>query len=101
MVAIAVWQLRKTDPHRKRAFRVPAVGLVALLTVIGCLFLFFNLPKEAMLVLPVWTVIGIIFYALYGYRKSHLGRGIVEVPEADPDAPMPVGIRPPDGSYDN
>jgi hypothetical protein len=25
----------------------------------------------------------------------------VEVPEADPQAPMPVGIRPPDGSYDN
>jgi len=96
-----VWQLRRTDPHRRRAFRVPAVGLVATLTIIGCLFLFFNLPQDAMMVLPVWTAIGLVFYALYGYRKSHLGRGIVEVPEADPDAPMPVGIRPPDGSYDN
>jgi APA family basic amino acid/polyamine antiporter len=101
MVAIAVWQLRRTDPHRKRAFRVPAVGLVATLTILGCLFLFFNLPQDAMLVLPAWTAIGLVFYGLYGYRKSHLGRGLVEVPEADPDAPMPVGIRPPDGSYDN
>ncbi|MDQ4086639.1 MAG: amino acid permease, partial [Pseudomonadota bacterium] len=101
MVAIAVWQLRRIDPNRRRAFRVPAVGLVATLTVLGCLFLFFNLPKEAMLVLPIWTAIGVVFYAIYGYRKSHLGRGLVEVHEADPDAPMPVGIRPPDGSYND
>jgi APA family basic amino acid/polyamine antiporter len=83
MVAIAVWQLRRTDPNRRRAFRVPAVGLVATLTIIGCLFLFFNLPGEAMLVLPVWTGIGVVFYLLYGYRKSHLGRGLVEVHEPE------------------
>jgi basic amino acid/polyamine antiporter, APA family len=83
MVAIAVWQLRRRDPGRKRAFKVPALWLVAPLTVIGCLFLFFNLPQEAMLVLPIWTVIGIAIYYLYGYRKSHLGRGIVEVHETE------------------
>ena len=83
MVAIAVWQLRRLEPNRRRAFRVPAIGLVATLTVIGCLFLFFNLPGEAMLVLPTWTVIGIVIYAIYGYRKSHLGRGLVEVHESE------------------
>ncbi len=83
MVAITVWMLRRRDPHRKRAFKVPALGLVATLTVIGCLFLFFNLPGEAMLVLPIWTAIGIGIYFLYGYRKSHLGRGIVEVHESE------------------
>jgi basic amino acid/polyamine antiporter, APA family len=101
MVAIAVWQLRRTDPDRKRAFRVPAVGLVATLTVLGCLFLFLNLEQKAMIVLPLWTAGGLVFYWLYGYRHSHLGRGLVEVHEADPDAPMPVGIRPPDGSYND
>ena len=62
------------------------------LTVIGCLFLFFNLPVEAMLVLPVWTAIGIVLYYAYGYRKSHLGRGIVEVHEPeihDIEPPIP------------
>ena len=83
MVAIAVWQLRKRDPNRQRAFRVPAIAVVAPLTILGCLFLFFNLPTEAMLVLPIWTAIGIVFYAAYGYRKSHLGRGIVEVHEPE------------------
>ena len=83
MVAIAVWQLRRLDPGRKRAFRVPAVGLVALLTVLGCVFLFANLPIQAILVLPIWTAIGVVFYMAYGYGHSHLGRGIVEVHEPE------------------
>jgi APA family basic amino acid/polyamine antiporter len=96
MVAIAVWQLRRVDPARRRAFRVPAVGLVATLTVVGCLFLFFNLPFEAMMVLPAWTAIGVVFYLLYGYRHSHLGQGRVEVHEPEihdlnPDIPAVDG----------
>lgn len=83
MVAVAVWQLRKIDPSRVRPFRVPAIWLVAPLTILGCLFLFFNLPAPAMLVLPIWGVIGIAIYYLYGYRKSHLGRGLVEVHEPE------------------
>jgi APA family basic amino acid/polyamine antiporter len=83
MVAVAVWLLRRRDPNRVRAFRVPALWLVAPLTILGCLFLFFNLPIEAMLVLPVWTAIGLVVYFLYGYRHSHLGRGIVEVHEPE------------------
>ena len=83
MVAISVWMLRKKDPNRPRPFRVPAIALVAPLTILGCLFLFFNLPVEAMLVLPIWTAIGVVFYYLYGYRMSHLGRGLVEVHEPE------------------
>jgi len=83
MVAIVVWQLRRRDPHRPRAFRVPAVGLVAILTILGCMFLFANLPIEAILVLPIWTAIGVVIYFGYGYRHSHLGRGIVEVHEPE------------------
>ena len=92
MVAIAVWMLRRRDPDRPRGFRVPALWLVAPLTIVGCLFLFFNLPREAMLVLPVWTVIGVVLYYAYGDRKSHLGRGIVEVHEPeihDIEPPIP------------
>jgi len=83
MVAVAVWILRKKEPNRKRAFRVPAVGLVATLTIAGCLFLFFNLPAAAMLVLPIWGLIGVVIYFAYSRSHSHLGRGIVEVPEAE------------------
>lgn len=92
MVAVAVMMLRRRDPGRKRAFRVPAVWLIGPLTIAGCIFLFVNLPTAAMLFLPVWGVIGIVIYFLYSRSRSHLGRGIVEVHEddyADMEPPIP------------
>ncbi len=83
MVAIAVMLLRKKEPNRPRKFRTPALWLVGPLTIAGCLFLFFNLPAAAMLVLPIWAAIGLVVYFLYSYRHSHLGRGIVEVHEPE------------------
>ena len=83
MVAIVVMVLRRTDPGRHRPFRTPALWLVGPLTVLGCLFLFLNLPYSAMLVLPIWTAIGLVLYFLYSYRNSHLGRGLVEVHESE------------------
>jgi APA family basic amino acid/polyamine antiporter len=92
MVAIAVMLLRRRDPGRERKFRVPALWLVGPLTIIGCLFLFFNLPFAAMMVLPVWTAVGLVIYYVYSYRHSHLGRGLVEVHEPevhDLEPPIP------------
>jgi len=79
MVALAVMVLRRRDPGRARGFRVPALWLIAPLTIAGCLFLFLNLPSAAMLFLPAWTVLGLLVYFLYSRSRSHLGRGIVEV----------------------
>lgn len=91
MVAIAVMLLRKRDPSRHRPFRTPLLWLVGPATVVGCLFLFFNLPFEAMIVLPIWAAIGFVIYFLYGYRHSHLGQGRVEVHELDPTEPEVPG----------
>ena len=79
MVAIAVMLLRRQAPDRQRPFSVPALWLIGPLTIAGCLFLFLNLPVDAMLVLPIWTAIGVVIYLGYSRRHSHLGRGIVEV----------------------
>jgi basic amino acid/polyamine antiporter, APA family len=87
MVAIAVMMLRKLEPDRPRSFRTPALWLIGPLTIAGCLFLFLNLPFEAMIVLPAWAAVGLVIYYLYGYRSSHVGKGLVEVHEEDPDAP--------------
>ena len=76
MVAVAVLVLRKRDPDRARSFRTPAVWVVAPATIAGCLFLFFNLPTAAMLVLPIWGAVGVLIYYLYSRKQSHLGRGI-------------------------
>jgi APA family basic amino acid/polyamine antiporter len=87
MVSVAVMILRLRDPQRVRPFRTPLVWIVAPIAALGCVILFFNLPMEAMLVLPIWGAIGLVFYFAYGYRQSHVGRGLVEVHEEDPDAP--------------
>ena len=85
MVAIAVMMLRKSDPQRKRVFKVPALIIIGPLTILGCLFLFFNLPTAAMLVLPIWSAVGFVIYFGYSRRMSHLGQGRVEVHEAELD----------------
>jgi len=78
-VAIAVLILRKREAGRKRHFTVPLVWIVAPLTIVGCIFLFFNLPAQAMLFLPIWGAIGLLVYFGFSRRNSHLGRGVVEV----------------------
>jgi len=83
MVAVAVMMLRRTDAARNRSFRVPALWLIGPLTIAGCIFLFVNLPTNAMLFLPIWGVIGLFVNFLYSRGQSHLGRGIVEVHEDD------------------
>ena len=93
MVSIAVLILRKTDPNRNRPFKTPLVWIIAPLSAAGCAFLFWNLPHDAKMVLPIWGAVGLVIYFAYGFRKSHVARGLVDVPELSPDAP--VGPVPP------
>jgi APA family basic amino acid/polyamine antiporter len=97
-VSLAVMILRKKDPGRRRPFRTPAVYVVAPLSIAGCLLLFVNLNTESKLLFVTWTVLGLIFYFLYGYRHSNLARGIVDVPEVAVDAPGSIGIAPMPGA---
>jgi APA family basic amino acid/polyamine antiporter len=90
MVALAVMLLRKSEPNRTRPFRTPMLWLIGPLTMAGCVFLFLNLPLEAMLVLPGWAAIGFVIYFAYGYRKSHLGQGLVEVHEGELEPTAPI-----------
>lgn len=92
MVAIAVMLMRRQQPDRQRKFRVPALWLVGPATIVGCVFLFLNLPTAAMIMLPAWGALGLVFYFAYGRRMSHLGRGTVEIhepeyAEIEPDIP--------------
>ncbi|WP_421738232.1 amino acid permease [Caulobacter sp.] len=98
MVAIAVMMLRIKDPGRKRPFKTPFVWVVAPLAIIGCLVLFMFLPPMAKWLLPIWAAIGLVFYFAYGFRKSHVGRGLRgEVHELDEDAPG-TGVAPMPGA---
>lgn len=87
MVSFAVMILRRKEPARHRPFRTPAIWIVGPLAAAGCIWLFAYLPLRTQLFFPAWAVLGLLIYFLYGYRKSHVGRGIVDVPEGHPDVP--------------
>jgi len=89
MVAIAVMILRRTAPDQPRKFRTPALWLVGPATVLGCVFLFFNLAWQAVVVFAVWAAIGVIVYFAYSRGASHLGKGVVEVHESDLETAPP------------
>jgi APA family basic amino acid/polyamine antiporter len=97
-VSLGVMILRFTDPSRPRPFRTPLLFVVAPLSIIGCLLLFFSLGIESKELFLFWTITGLVFYFLYGHRHSHVARGITEVPELAPDAPGSIGIAPMPGA---
>ncbi|CAN5227129.1 amino acid permease [soil metagenome] len=91
MVAIAVMVLRRTDPHRHRPFRTPAVNIISPVAAIGCVYLFLSLSAYTIELFFGWAAIGLIVYFAYSRSRSHVGRGSVEVHEGDADAPpLPV-----------
>ena len=76
VVALSVLVLRRTQPDRRRPFRVPLLWLFAPLSIAGCILLFVFLPGQAQLRFLIWAGIGLVFYFSYGYRHSHVGRGV-------------------------
>ncbi len=88
-VSIAVMVLRRTDPTRHRPFKTPAIMLTAPIAIIGCLYLFISLGTETKLMFVAWAAIGLVVYYAYSYKRSHVGRGNVEVHEGDPGIPPP------------
>ncbi len=83
MVAVSVMVLRRTDPGRHRPFRTPLVWIVAPLAIIGCVGLYVSLTLSAILVLPGWGALGLLIYFLYSRKRSHVGRGVSDVPEPE------------------
>lgn len=92
MVAVTVMVLRVKEPGRHRSFRLPGAWIIAPLAIIGCVFLYVNLPIEAILVLPAWGILGMAIYFAYSRSRSHLGRGVVEVVDdvAGEEAAIPI-----------
>lgn len=73
-VSAGVLVLRYTQPNLNRPFRVPAAIIVCPLGALTCLYLFWQAFQENWEVMLGWTLIGLIIYAVYGYRHSTLRR---------------------------
>jgi APA family basic amino acid/polyamine antiporter len=72
IVSIGVIVLRRTRPDLPRPFRMPWVPVLPALSALVALILMLGLPRATWERLIIWMVIGIVFYFLYGYRRSRL-----------------------------
>jgi APA family basic amino acid/polyamine antiporter len=72
IVSIGVIVLRRTRPDLPRPFRMPMVPLLPALSALVALVLMIGLPRATWERLILWMVTGMIFYGIYGYRRSKL-----------------------------
>ena len=76
LVCGGVLMLRIKDPDRPRPFRVPFVWVVAPVGLLACLFVMVGLPMNAWKGFGIWLAIGLVLYAVYGWKHSRLRRGL-------------------------
>jgi APA family basic amino acid/polyamine antiporter len=72
IVCAGVWILRVKEPKLPRDFRTPLVPLFPILGIIVCGAMILGLGWTNWLRLGVWLVIGLVIYAFYGRKHSHL-----------------------------
>lgn len=72
LVCAGVWILRITNPEIKREFKVPAVGLVAILGIGVCGAMIAGLGITNWARLGVWLALGLIIYFAYSRKNSKL-----------------------------
>jgi basic amino acid/polyamine antiporter, APA family len=89
VVCIGVIVLRYTRPDLPRAFKVPAVWLIAPAGVAFCGVMAAGLPVDTWLRLVVWTILGFAIYAFYGYRNSRLRNDVAADAAARPAGSLP------------
>jgi APA family basic amino acid/polyamine antiporter len=79
VVCVGVLVLRIREPDRPRPFKVPFVWFVTIAGAAACLFVMKGLPTSAWIAFAIWMVIGLVFYAVYGYSHSvvRTGRAVV------------------------
>jgi len=75
LVSAGVIVLRRTEPERKRAFRVPLVPLVPVLSILCCLLLMAGLPLETWIRFFVWLIVGLVIYFAWSRKQSDLRDG--------------------------
>ncbi|AZQ33417.1 amino acid permease [Streptomyces cyaneochromogenes] len=72
LVNIAVIVLRVKRPELERTFRVPLGPVLPVLGFLFCAYNMFSLDTVTWVVFGFWMAAGLVFYFLYGYRRSRL-----------------------------
>jgi APA family basic amino acid/polyamine antiporter len=72
LVSIGVIVLRRTRPDLPRAFRMPGVPVLPVVSAVAAVVLMGFLPGISWVRLGIWMALGLVVYAAYGYRHSRL-----------------------------
>ncbi|MCQ6556471.1 amino acid permease [Streptomyces sp. C10-9-1] len=72
LVNVAVVILRYTRPDMPRTFRVMLFPLTPVLGFGFCAWMMLSLPGATWAVFALWMIAGLVFYFLYGLRRSRL-----------------------------
>ncbi|WP_330270767.1 amino acid permease [Lentzea sp. NBC_00516] len=72
LVNIAVIILRRTEPDRKRTFRVPFSPVTPLVGLAFCVYMMFSLGLDTWIAFLAWMVLGFVIYFGYSVRKARL-----------------------------
>ncbi|MDX2293388.1 MULTISPECIES: amino acid permease [Streptomyces] len=82
LVNVAVIILRYTRPEMKRTFKVMLFPVTPILGFLFCAYNMYSLPAITWLWFGGWMIAGLVFYFLYGMRRSRLAtaRALAEAP---------------------
>ena len=69
-VALCMLVMRRREPGAARKFRVPLPWVVGPAAILGCVYLFYSLPRSTQLYFLGAQVIGLLIYLLYSRRRS-------------------------------
>jgi APA family basic amino acid/polyamine antiporter len=75
LVSLGVIMLRKRQPDRKRAFRVPFVPLFPLISIVLCGGLMTGLTVITWIRFVVWLTLGLLIYMFYSRHHSEFAGG--------------------------
>jgi APA family basic amino acid/polyamine antiporter len=74
LVSLGVIILRRRQPDRKRAFRVPFVPWFPLISILLCLGLMMGLTVITWLRFVIWLGLGLLIYIFYSRHRSEFAK---------------------------
>jgi APA family basic amino acid/polyamine antiporter len=80
LVNVGVIILRRTRPEMPRPYRVPWSPVLPLLGVAFAVYLMADLPLGTWLRFAGWLALGVLIYAVYGYRNSRVRNDPAVIP---------------------
>jgi APA family basic amino acid/polyamine antiporter len=84
LVNIGVIILRRTRPDLPRSYKVPFSPWFPLLGIAFAVYLMIDLPLETWIRFIVWLAVGVVIYAVYGFRRSRVGEDVARGRQTQP-----------------